>query len=160
MIDTTRNRNLTLALVSLVLAACASTGLRIETPSVTLQSIRLEEVDLSRQRFVLNFGVQNPNPFPLPIRAVRYRIMLDDQRFADGETVSDFTIPSRGDGSFSITVETELLRSGTQLAGLLRNATRESVDYELAGDLTVDIPFAPPLEFARRGTIMVQSPVL
>jgi len=157
MIDTTRNRNLALALISLVLAACASTGLRIETPSVTLQSIRLEEADLSRQRFVLSFGVQNPNPFPLPIRAVRYRVMLDNQRFAGGETVSDFTIPSRGDGNFSISVETDLLRSGTQLAGLLRNATRESVDYELAGDLTVDIPFAPPLEYAQRGTIMVQS---
>jgi len=157
MIDTTRNRNLALGLVSLLLAACASTGLRIETPSVTLQSIRLEEADLSRQRFVLSFGVQNPNPFPLPIRAVRYRVMLDNQRFAGGETVSDFTIPSRGDGNFSISVETDLLRSGTQLAGLLRNATRESVDYELAGDLTVDIPFAPPLEYAQRGTIMVQS---
>jgi len=157
MIDTTRNRNLALALISLVLAACASTGLRVETPSVTLQSIRLEEADLSRQRFVLSFGVQNPNPFPLPIRAVRYRVMLDNQRFAGGETVSDFTIPSRGDGNFSISVETDLLRSGTQLAGLLRNATRESVDYELAGDLTVDIPFAPPLEYAQRGTIMVQS---
>jgi LEA14-like dessication related protein len=157
MIDTTRNRNLALALISLVLVACASTGLRIETPSVTLQSIRLEEADLSRQRFVLSFGVQNPNPFPLPIRAIRYRVMLDNQRFAGGETVSDFTIPSRGDGNFSISVETDLLRSGTQLAGLLRNATRESVDYELAGDLTVDIPFAPPLEYAQRGTIMVQS---
>lgn len=157
MIDITRNRILALALASLVLAACAGAGLRIETPSVTLQSIRLGEADLSRQRFVLSFGVQNPNPFPLPIRAVRYRVMLDNQRFAGGETVSDFTIPSRGDGSFSISVETDLLRSGSQLAGLLRNATREGVDYELAGDLTVDIPFAPPLEYAQRGTIMVQS---
>lgn len=157
MIDTTRNRNLAFALASLVLAACASTGLGIETPSVTLQSVRLEEVDLSRQRFVLGFGVQNPNPFPLPIRAVRYRVLLDNQRFAGGETVSNFTVPSRGDGSFSISVETDLLRSGSQLAGLLRTATRESVDYELSGDLTVDIPFAPPLEYAQRGTIMVQS---
>jgi len=157
MMDITRNRNLAVVLASLVIGACASTGMRIETPSVTLQSIRLEEMDLSRQRFVLGFGVQNPNPFPLPIRGVRYRVMLDNQRFAGGETVSNFTIPSRGDGSFSISVETDLLRSGTQLAGLLRNASREAVDDEVAGDRAVDIPFAPPLEYAQRGTIMVQS---
>lgn len=157
MMNTCRGFNIALVLACLFLAACAGTGMRVEAPSVSLQSIRLEEVDLSRQRFVLGFAVQNPNAFPLPIRAVRYNVMLDDQRFVGGETASEFTIPSRGDGSFSISVETDLLRMGTQLANLLRNATRESVDYELAGDLAVDLPFAPPLAFSQRGTIMVQS---
>jgi len=146
-----------LAQVSVLLASCASTGIHVEAPAVTLESIRLDEVDLSRQRFEIGFAVQNPNPFPLPIRAVRYHVLLDNQRLAGGETESRFTIPSRGDGSFSISVETDLLRTGTQLANLLRNATRQDVDYELAGDLTVDIPFAPPLGFSQRGTIMVQS---
>ena len=79
---------------SCVLSACAGTGTLIDSPSVNLTSVELADVSLSRQTFRLGFDVDNPNPFPLPIQAVEYRVILDEEKFAGGATEGSFTVPA------------------------------------------------------------------
>lgn len=142
-------------LTTCVLSACAGTGTLIDSPTVSLTSVRLADVSFSRQTFHLGFDVDNPNPFPLPIQAVEYRVMLDEEKFAGGATEGRFIIPARGHDDFTISVDLDVLNTATQLSSLLLGGMREAVSYELQGNLTVDIPFSKPLPFSSTGVIQV-----
>ncbi len=146
-----RNYYLLLAIVSL--SACASTETVIATPKVDLIGVELTAADFRHQTFLLSFDVSNPNSFPLPVRSVEYRVIFDDEKFAGGETRGSFTVPARGDDSFAISVELDLLSSATHLTSLIRGGFRENVSYELRGTLAVDIPFVKPIPFSSSGVI-------
>ena len=154
MRDFSRSSAASLAM-SLFRSGCAGTSLRVESPAVRLSGVEIAELSFSQQTFLLGFDIENPNPFPLPVRAVQYRVLLDGERFAGGETQSDFTVPARGDDSFVISVDLDFLNSATQLVSLLRGGMREEVAYELDGSLAVDIPFVKPLPFRAEGVIAV-----
>lgn len=138
------------------LAACASQGPAIKSPIVELSGVKLEQLSFREQTFRLRFDVQNPNPFPLPVKRVRYRVQLEDQSFASGETPARFTVPANGDGSFELGVELDLVSTATSLAPLLRAGSDRPLAYQLDGSLAVGIPFAPPLAFRQQGTILVR----
>jgi LEA14-like dessication related protein len=139
------------------LSACASTGAVIETPRVNLTGVELTSANLQRQTFLLRFDVSNPNPFPLPVNAVEYRVDFDDEKFADGKTQGSFTVPARGDDSFAISVELDFLSSAKHLASLFQGGFGENISYELKGSLAVDIPFVHPLPFSSSGVIHMKQ---
>lgn len=144
-------------LIAVVLTACASTGTVVSAPTVNLTSVELAEASLRRQTFHLGFDVDNPNPFPLPVKAVEYRVFFDDERFAGGETEGRFTVPARGQDEFMISVDLDFLNTATQIASLFRRGVPEEVNYELQGSLTVDIPFTRPIPFSSTGIIHVDG---
>jgi len=150
------SRVLTL-LVTFMLASCAGSGIKIEQPDVTLSGIEMSNISFSGQTFILSFDVNNPNPYPLPVRSVRYHLQLADQTFASGETQGDFSVPASGNGGFDISVELDILGSAGQLTGILRNGMRKPVAYELTGSLAVDVPYVKPLPFSTTGVITIAS---
>lgn len=137
----------------LAVTACAGTGTLINSPEVRLTSVDMTEADFHRQKFLLGFHVSNPNPFPLPVKSLTYRLRIGEQHFVSGETQGNFTVPSNGDSSFAISVEVDLLRTTTKLAGFIPGNVRQELTYELSGSLAVDIPFAKPLEFSHSDRI-------
>ena len=139
------------------ISACATTGSMISAPEVRLMTIEITSADFDRQTFLLSFNVSNPNPFPLPIRSVRYRVRLGEQRFASGETQGNFTVPSDGNEQFAISVELDLLRTTSNISSLIRTGMSRDFDYELSGSFAVDIPFAKPLNFKSGGNIEMQA---
>ena len=147
--------------VSLAAAAslfgCATGGGLVRSPGVELTSVELTDADFTNQTFLLRFRASNPNAFALPVRAINYTIMLNDQRFAGGETRSNFTIPAGGEAPFAISVRLNLLKSGAQLTSIVRSGVRSDVDYRLTGRLAIDVPMTPSVSFSNSGTIMVQS---
>ena len=155
MIRNARLHGISLVIAGLLLTACASNGSLVAKPHVDLTGVELEKVSLDKQTFLLSFGVSNPNAFPLPVRSIRYRVMLDDQRFAGGETAAAFTIPAGGEDWFAISVEIDILGSASQVASLLGGRVPEQLSYEVDGSFTVDIPFAKPLPFSSSGTVPV-----
>lgn len=139
------------------MSACAGMDSVISSPVVTLTRIEVTDADFDRQTFLLGFDVSNPNPFPLPIRSVRYRVRLGEQQFAGGETQGHFTVPAEGAGAFAISVELNLLKTTSNIFSLVRSGSRRDLSYELSGSFTVDIPLAKPLEFSNSGTIALQA---
>jgi LEA14-like dessication related protein len=141
-------------LLAVCLSACAtvSEGL-IDSPNVSLRNVQVVGLGFKSQTFLLSFDIANPNSFPLPIRNVGYTVKLDGQRFASGETVSEFTVPARGVTSFAISVDLDLLQSGPQLLSTVRGGTSRAVRYELKGRFAVDIPFAPAVSYHDTGQI-------
>jgi LEA14-like dessication related protein len=144
-------------LAAAILASCATQKVAVQPPEIVLTDVRVEEIGFSGQKFLLGFSVTNPNPFPLPVKRIRYDLQLDDQKFAGGETRGDFVVSARGEGNFVIGVELDLLQSVSQLASLLKGGMRETIAYDLKGSLAVDIPFARPVPFASSGVIRVRS---
>ncbi len=145
------------SLIVTVCSGCAGTSVSIEKPTVQLSNVAVNQLSFSGQSFVLSFDVSNPNPFPLPVSAVRYHVQLADQTFASGETPGDFSIPARGNGNFDISVELDILKSASSLTGVLRGGMRQPVPYELNGSLAVDIPFVNPVPFSTSGVITIAS---
>jgi LEA14-like dessication related protein len=150
-------RKILLLIAVISLSACAGTGTVIESPSVNLIGVELTSANFQRQTFLLRFDVNNPNPFPLPVKAVEYRVDFDNEKFADGKTQGSFTVPARGDDSFAISVELDFLSSAKHLASLFEGGFRENISYELKGSLAVDIPFVHPLPFSSSGVIHMKQ---
>lgn len=146
-------RNDYLLLVVVSLSACASTGTVIDSPRVDLTGVELTTANFRQQTFLLSFEVSNPNPFPLPVRAIEYRVIFDDKKFAGGETQGRFTVPAHGGDSFAISVDLDLLGSAAHLTSLVRGGFKENVSYQLQGSLAVDIPFVKPIPFSSSGVI-------
>jgi LEA14-like dessication related protein len=137
----------------LTIVACAGTGIPITSPEVRLTSIEMTSADFDSQTFLLGFDVSNPNPFPLPVTSVSYRVLLGDQQFASGQTRGSFTVPSNGGSSFVVSVELDLLRTTTRLGSFFPGRERQDLSYELSGSLMVDIPFSKPLDFSHSDSI-------
>lgn len=144
-----------IAATCLAMTACATTESLVATPEVRLTSVEAEKVSFSGQTFLLGFSVDNPNPFPLPVQSIKYRVQLDGERFAGGEAAASFTIPAKGEGAFVVSVELDILSQAAQLTSLLHGGVPENVSYRVDGSLVVDIPFARPLNFDTSGIIAV-----
>jgi LEA14-like dessication related protein len=160
MMETARFRMPGLALVACFAAGCASTGVMIEKPGVSLRNVAVTEVDLDGQTFVLNFDVVNPNPFPLPIRSVSFGVELEGLSLASGETRSAFTVPAGGDGHFAITVDVDLMRTAPQLMFIVRDGIYRDIPYALEGSLAIDVPLAKPVSFRNQGSIRLDAGAL
>ena len=148
-------RTMAAMMIAVCATACAGTGTLVRSPTVSLRSVELASAGFSRQTFHLAFDVENPNPFPLPVTGVEYRVLLDDERFAGGETVGSFTVPARGRDAFMISVDLDVLGSAMQFASMFRDARPGQVNYKLQGSLSVDIPFTRPIHFTSTGVIDV-----
>jgi LEA14-like dessication related protein len=146
---------MTILLSVLFLSACAGTGMLVDSPTVSLTSVQLERANFTEQTFLLGFDVSNPNPFPLPVRSLTYRVLFDEQKFAGGDAAGSFTVPAKGSDEFMIEVSLNVLNSAAQLNSFLQNGMSENVSYALEGSLTVDIPFTRPIPFSSSGIIAV-----
>jgi len=145
-------------LLVLGLSACATVpeGL-IDSPNVSLRDVQVVGLGFKSQTFLLSFDVANPNAFPLPIRSVGYGVKLNGQRFASGETASEFTVPPNGESSFAISVDLDLLQTGPQLLSVVRNGSGRDVRYELRGRFAVDIPFVPEVSYRDTGLVRLNG---
>jgi len=140
------------------LSACASLPESlVSTPSVKLSNVQVVGLGFRTQTFLLSFDVANPNPFPLPVSNVGYGVRLDGQRFASGETASKFTIPADGDATFAISVDLNLLQTAPQLLSIVRDGTRQEINYDLEGRFGVDIPMAPTVKYRNSGKIRLNA---
>lgn len=150
-------RKCMLPLAALSLSACAGTGTVIDSPRVELTGVELTSANIRRQTFLLSFDVNNPNPFPLPVKAVDYEVIFDDEKFAGGKTQGSFTVPANGMDSFAISVDLDFLSSATHLKSLMSGGLRENIAYELRGRLAVDIPLVKPIPFSNSGVINMRQ---
>ena len=157
MVETARLRKIGLTAVAAFVTGCASTGVMVERPDVSLRHVEVAAVDLDSQTFVLDFDVVNPNPFPLPIRSVSYGVELEGLRLASGETRSAFTVPAGGNSHFEITVDVDLMRTAPQLMFIVRDGLYRDIPYALEGRLAIDVPFANLVTFRNEGSIRLDA---
>jgi LEA14-like dessication related protein len=150
-----KSKEVRLAAIAFVctLSACASTVSLVDSPSISLTNIQSGHLSFNRQSFVLEFAIHNPNAFPLPVRSMRYDLQIADQRFANGETQGEFTVPAGGDSAFAISVDLDMLQQASRLGSMLRVGSPGELPYTVQGDITVNIPMTRPVPFSNSGSI-------
>ena len=142
----------TTLLVLASLSGCETLQSQVERPTVKLDGISLIEAGLVQQVYGVTLQVDNPNGFTLPIKGVNYAVKVGGQEFATGLTPNGFSIPANGSDLIQVEVRTNLLESLGHLGRMLSGGPQE-LDYELSGDIQIDLPLVGPIPFSQSGII-------
>ncbi len=121
-----------LAVGLVLLSGCAGWPARPEQPRVSLAGLEILELGVLEQRYRLALRVENPNPFPLPIAGLDYRVLLNERTFATGVSRRSVVIPGFGTRVIEVEVTSNLLRIAAHLQDLAR-AEEPLLRYRLAG---------------------------
>lgn len=145
--------------VTLLAAGGCATSVQdlVKSPIVELRAVQVMGLGFNSQTFLLSFDISNPNAFALPVRSVNYALKLDGQRFASGQTASEFSVPANGASQFAISVDLNLLQTAPKLLSIVRQSTRQDVSYELDGRLAVDLPLVPAVDYRHTGFIRLSA---
>lgn len=139
-----------------LLSACSSLSQLVEAPKVSLANVSLLQANLLEQRYRLTLRVQNPNAVAIPISGINYAVKLAGVDFASGLTPNSFNIPANGEDLVTVDVSTNLIDSARQIFNVLRSRP-ENIDYQLSGDVKVDLPFVKSLPFSRTGQVNLRG---
>lgn len=142
------------ALLTLVLGACALTP-RLEAPQLTVSDVQLLGGDLFQQRLRVRMHVQNPNDRALPVQGISYRLEVEGQEFATGESAASFVVPALGEADFDMNVSTNL--AGTLLKILSGGASSKALAYHLVGKVTLSSGFLRSVPFEQRGSFSLEQ---
>src|SRR5712671_3791541 len=103
---------------ALLLISCATKG-KLQTPRLTIVAANMVSADVFSQQFLVRVHVQNPNARPLPIKKINYKLWLEGDSFAEGESTAAFVVPANGESEFDMGVNTNFMSSiGRLLAHL------------------------------------------
>jgi len=109
---------LSILLIIALISGCASLTKSWIAPEVALTGLRIKELSLLRQVFVVTLAVRNPNDRTLPITALTYRIKLEGNELAQGSSQLDRQIPPLGTAPVDVEVVSSLLGISQQLPAL------------------------------------------
>lgn len=139
-------------LVALLLftAACAP---KFERPILNVVSIELKSGNFLQQNFQVKFQIQNPNDRALPVSGLHAELNVGGERIASGVSNRPFVVPPRGESEFDMTI------SANMALALLKLASQhtDSVDYEVTGEASLDLPFMHNLPFHQNGSLSLKS---
>ena len=147
-------RRLALSALALVLvlgaAGCAGLYRYPDPPRVALAGIRLLDLGVFEQRYLLALRVQNPNRFELPIEGMSYTLDVNGSEFAHGVNNRKTTIPAYGEQILQVRVVTDLLGTLQQLHRW-EEQHPQRFDYRLKGRIQLaNAPVSLPFEYSGR----------
>jgi LEA14-like dessication related protein len=132
------------------LTACSNPGhylsqLKAIAPTVSLENVELLKMGLSEQVYRLRLRIKNPNSFPLPIQNLNYKLLINQQLFADGSSQKSVTIPALGEGYLETDIKSnlmEVVEGWSQWFSL----AKQTLNYKITGSVGVT-SFAVPFPF-------------
>jgi len=140
------------AVLALALSACALLRPRFEPPTVNVVGIELRSGNLLQQTFAVKLHVQNPNTQALPVRDLHFNLNVDGEAVADGVNERAFVVPARGEVDFDMNISANLAVVILKLAAK-RQGHADSLDYEVTGAASVDLPFMSSIPFHQSGSL-------
>jgi LEA14-like dessication related protein len=107
--------------------------------------------NLLQQNFAVRLNIQNPNDRALPVRGLHTELNVGGQQIAAGVSDRSVIVPAFGEAEFDMTVTANLALALLKLADKANNQ-RDSIDYELTGEASIDLPFLRNLPFRQSGS--------
>ena len=140
-----------LLLTPLALAGCALPNLSgYASPEVSLVNITPAELGLLEQALQLDLRFVNPNQDAIQVDGLRYDLAVDGGRLGSGVSDAKFTLPRLGETRVPV-------RLYVQTADLLSRigtlGSRQSLTYQLSGQLFTGSGVSGRLPFSREGTV-------
>lgn len=147
-----RVRALWVFLAVLGMSGCSLFVPKLQPPRLSIVSVDLQKASLWQQKLRMRVHVQNPNDRVLPIKGISYRLDVNGQPFAHGESAASFVVPALGEAEFDMNTTANM--TGT-LITLLGHGT-DSIDYRLVGKVSLSIGLLRSIPFDEHGTFKLQ----
>jgi LEA14-like dessication related protein len=138
--------------LSVWVSACSLVTPKYNRPNVTVSSIQLRSGNLLQQNFAVKLNIQNPNDRDLPVRGVHAELNVGGDQIASGVSDRSIVIPAFGEAEVDVTVTANMLLALSKLTAKL-NQQADSIDYDLTGAASIDLPFLRNLPFHQTGTL-------
>jgi LEA14-like dessication related protein len=142
--------------LALALAACSVLAPKFNRPNVTVVSIELRSGNLLQQNFALKLNIQNPNDRTLPVAGMHVELNVGGEQIASGVSDHAVVVPAHGDTDFDMTIKANVALALLKLADKM-NQHSNSIDYDLTGAASVDLPFLRDLPFHQTGSFPLQG---
>jgi LEA14-like dessication related protein len=141
---------------SLCLVACSLLTPKFERPTVSVAGIELVNGNLMRQNFRVKFNIQNPNDRALPVKGLHASLSVGGEHIAQGQNDRAFLVPAKGDVDFDVMITANMALAWLVLKGAM-DQNADSIDYEVSGAASIDLPFLSDLPFHQAGSFSLKG---
>ena len=142
-----------LVLCVLLLSGCVSGASKLEAPKLSIVQASMTSADPFVQQFLVRVHVDNPNARALPIKKLEYKLFLEGDHFAEGESLKAFVAPANGSTEFDMMVQANFVSGIARLLSRLTGERRSAIRYDFIGKVDVDIRFVPKMTFTESGMV-------
>ena len=127
----------------------------LKTPVVSVQSIKLDRLNLDGADFIVKLNIINQNPFHLDILSCEYQLSVKNSSWINGEIFKPLTVSEKAERLLPVGIHLNLVEMGKTLYRELGNDA--PMDYMIKGHLKFSTPVAllksVSLSFNNSGTI-------
>jgi len=146
-------RALPLLLLTVALSSCALLVPRLQTPTLSIESVQILQANLLQQRLRVRVRVENPNDRSLPVRGLSYTVYLAGQEFATGVSDAGFDVPALGTAEFNMDVTAN---AAGALFALLNGSRDRGIDYTMKGRVELAHGWLRSIPFEQSGTFRLR----
>ena len=143
-------------IVALALAACSAFAPKFNRPDISVERIELRGGNLLQQDFAVKLNIQNPNNRTLPIAGVHVELRVGGEQIASGASDRAIVVPAHGESDFDMTIKANVALALLKLADK-RQQHSDSIDYDLTGSASIDLPFLRDLPFHQTGSLSLKG---
>jgi LEA14-like dessication related protein len=148
----------TWALAALLLVSgCSLLAPKFEKPEVSVAGIQMVGGNFLQQNFLVKLNIQNPNDRALPVTSLHVELNVGGERIASGVNAHAFVVPAHGDTQFDMNITANMALALLKLAGR-KDQQADSIDYDMTGGASLDLPFLRDLPFHQNGTFSLRLP--
>jgi LEA14-like dessication related protein len=149
-------QGIVLAAGLLALAACSLVAPKFNRPNVSVVSIEMRGGNLLQQNFAVKLNVQNPNDRALPVAGLHLELNVGGVEIASGVSDRAFVVPAFGESEFDMTIKANVALALLKLADKKQQHS-DSIDYDVAGGASIDLPFLHELPFHQTGSFSLNG---
>jgi len=141
---------------TLTLSGCSLVAPKFTRPNVTVIGIEMRGGNLLQQNFAVKLNIQNPNDRALPVCGLHAELTVGGEQIASGVSDHAITVPALGESEFDLTITANLAMALLKLTDKA-NQHGDSIDYELTGVASIDLPFLRNLPFRQSGSFKLKG---
>jgi len=140
-------------LILILLLCTVACAAKFERPNLMVVGIDMKSGNLLQQTFLVKFQIQNPNDRDLPVSGLHAELNVGGEQIASGVSNRAFVVPAHGQSEFDMTITANMALAMLKLA----NQHADSIDYEVTGAASLDLPFMHDLPFHQNGSFPLKG---